>query len=245
MIKRLDLLSIDITLQCNYLCQGCNKFVYPLGSNSYVMSMEELESIMTWVAPKTTASYIRVIGGEPLTHPHFIDIIKAIQSYGWEVEVATNGSLLHTIPDSILDSLIAIKISDYHKRNALAVSQYRGRHNVHIINSLEVWRDPEAEADISLSELDGHIAYWRCPMGTIKVCNWKVWDCCAAEAIERHFHLEPTHAILDINWKEELDRTTRASTCQRCYFGQDTIRHLHEIGEYERECTLFWERNET
>jgi len=201
----------------------------------YLMDETEMQHVIDWVALTIPITYVRLIGGEPLTHPLVNQFINSIHLAGLEVELATNGILLDRLDYHALLRLYSIKITDYGDRNRKAVDAYRSWPNVTIINSMDRWRDPEEDRKVSLSEVDGKIAYNRCPMGTIKVCDGKIWDCCAAESLEREYQLTPTHVPLTRDWKKALDLASHATTCQHCYFGRDTITNLKEIGEYNME----------
>ncbi len=91
--KRLLDAQIAITGRCNYNCLHC------FSSSKQERLQEEfsLEKIFEILEQLDEAGVhaISITGGEPLLHPHFLDILKKCKELGLKVrEILTNGSLL-------------------------------------------------------------------------------------------------------------------------------------------------------
>lgn len=90
-----------ITGRCNYNCLHC----FNASDNSRLQSeytLEEAEKLIE-EAEKCGINAITLTGGEPMLHPHFMDIVQKIYAHGMYVEsLTTNGYFL---TQEILDAL--------------------------------------------------------------------------------------------------------------------------------------------
>ncbi len=91
-----DNIEIDITYDCNLLCQNCNRSARQAPEKLHI----PLESISRFVADSIDRgkhwARIRVLGGEPTLHPQFLDVVGELLRYReWHpdciIEVVTNG----------------------------------------------------------------------------------------------------------------------------------------------------------
>lgn len=93
-----DLLSklyVEITTACNLDCQMCVRRVWdePLGT----MPLETFEALMEQLRQFPSPPAIHLSGyGEPMVHPHFLEIVKQAKAIGARVEMTSNGMLLNT-----------------------------------------------------------------------------------------------------------------------------------------------------
>lgn len=90
-----------ITGKCNYNCRHC----FNASDNNRIQdefSLEEAEKLIE-EAKKCGINAFTITGGEPMLHPHFMDIIRSIYTHGMYVEeLNTNG---YFISQEILDKM--------------------------------------------------------------------------------------------------------------------------------------------
>ncbi len=82
---------IQITEKCNLKCEHC--FV-SAGKGGMEMSMEQFESR---IVPELIGNYfskVTITGGEPLVHPHVLDMLKLLSNNKIETAVCTNAVLI-------------------------------------------------------------------------------------------------------------------------------------------------------
>lgn len=113
-IKRLNTVSVmnidlNITLSCNLSCNGCNRMCDIYKNRTEHMSLEQIDKfIQQCKSPKNyKIGTIRLIGGEPLKHPLFIDIYKSFikkdnQRHINKILVFSNGTIKTDVPSSNL-----------------------------------------------------------------------------------------------------------------------------------------------
>ena len=85
----------EITQYCNYHCSYC--FQAAAGHKNIYCSLEQAKKTIEHIASTNRPLYqIYLLGGEPLTHPHFVDILKLLDDYlGEKIQILrflTNGS---------------------------------------------------------------------------------------------------------------------------------------------------------
>ncbi|WP_291329781.1 radical SAM protein [Desulfovibrio sp. UCD-KL4C] len=93
-----DCIEIDITYRCNLRCLNCNRSINKAPENLDI----SLAMIDNFVSDSLIRNIhwkrIRILGGEPTLHPHFVSIVKKILKYrdsmgrgNVSIEVVTNG----------------------------------------------------------------------------------------------------------------------------------------------------------
>ncbi|MBI2901759.1 MAG: radical SAM protein [Planctomycetes bacterium] len=80
---------LEPTSKCNIYCEGC----YRANVNQH-KSMEEISADLDVFAKYRTFDGVSIAGGDPLTHPKIVDIVKMIQDRGWKPILNTNGHAL-------------------------------------------------------------------------------------------------------------------------------------------------------
>lgn len=78
---------IEPTRSCNIRCDACFHFSDPTSHKSLVEIHSELETLLKL----RKCDAMLVAGGEPLTHPHIIEIIKMVRSFRVKPILMTNG----------------------------------------------------------------------------------------------------------------------------------------------------------
>ena len=95
-------IELNITLQCNLACPNCNRMCNVYRDRTEHMSVEQIEKFIEQARNNGGVNRLKVIGGEPLMHPQFVDIYnlllkatkdKIIQS----IKVETNNTM--RVPD--------------------------------------------------------------------------------------------------------------------------------------------------
>jgi len=101
---RLPHISIDITKGCNMQCEHCSHLA-PLLKGFF--SKEELiESLASW-SQKLQPKRFAILGGEPLLHPNFEEIVFATHQH-WnhsDIVIISNGMLIGNLDDSVLQKI--------------------------------------------------------------------------------------------------------------------------------------------
>ena len=88
---------IEITNICNLSCSFCPKSA----RKPQMMTPAEFEHILMEIKPWTDYIYLHV-KGEPLLHPDLEQFLALAKSYGFFVNITTNGTLLHQKKDILL-----------------------------------------------------------------------------------------------------------------------------------------------
>jgi hypothetical protein len=109
-------LEVNATLQCNMRCQSCSHLA-PLFRRENVDPVA-LRDTLTVLARYYHASYVKVLGGEPLMHPDLPGVLAAVRASAVSdtVLVCTNGTLLHRAPEAFWDAVDAVEVSVYPSR---------------------------------------------------------------------------------------------------------------------------------
>lgn len=82
--------AIDVTNLCNQRCPICLAYVDAMGF-TYKPPIEYFDKIFKHFLPNQPRPNICFFGGEPTVHPDFLDIVRLARSYGFQVQVFTNG----------------------------------------------------------------------------------------------------------------------------------------------------------
>lgn len=92
-----DLVEIDITYLCNLNCFNCNRSCEQQPTNDH-MSLEQIHHFLEESRARGMKwKRIRVVGGEPTTHPKFLEVLDMLLDYRaryWprlRIELVTNG----------------------------------------------------------------------------------------------------------------------------------------------------------
>jgi hypothetical protein len=143
-------LEINVAYGCNIKCEYCSHL------GRFIKGVVPLDDILHWYRcwnPKILPKNVRIIGGEPLLHPHLESILLETRSH-WldsKVELVTNGLLLPRLNDAVFSTLKTIGANvtvskhfddpHYNAMFAAGIDSLRGRGiEPHIINSNQFWR---------------------------------------------------------------------------------------------------------
>ncbi|WP_278907016.1 radical SAM protein [Faecalitalea cylindroides] len=99
--------QIEITGVCNMRCTHCRAS----NEQSIFMDLNTIQMILEFANINKNDNFnLTISGGEPLMHPHFLEIMNLIRSYPFgEIVVTSNGSLL---TESILSELNELNFSN-------------------------------------------------------------------------------------------------------------------------------------
>ena len=81
---------LEPTSKCNIRCDGC----YRENRNNSHKSLSEIAHELDVFGKYRRADAISIAGGEPLTHPNIVEIVKMVAQKGWKPNINTNGLLL-------------------------------------------------------------------------------------------------------------------------------------------------------
>ena len=80
---------LEPTAKCNLACEGC----YRANVNQH-KSLAEVQSDLDVFDRYRNADGISIAGGDPLTHPQVVDIVRTVAERGWKPILNTNGLAL-------------------------------------------------------------------------------------------------------------------------------------------------------
>lgn len=80
---------LEPTAKCNLACEGC----YRANVNEH-KSLADIEADLDVFARYRKADGISIAGGDPLTHPQVVDIVRLVARRGWKPILNTNGLAL-------------------------------------------------------------------------------------------------------------------------------------------------------
>lgn len=83
---------LEPTSVCNLACDGCYRENVPNSHKPLEIIRQELETLKRL----RNADGVSIAGGDPLLHPHIVDIVRLIAEMGMKPIVNTNGSVLTT-----------------------------------------------------------------------------------------------------------------------------------------------------
>ena len=110
---------IEITNTCNLSCDFCIKNK----RNNKFMSINEFEIILKKLKGLTNYLYFHILG-EPLHHPKINELIDLATSYGYKINITTNGYLIDKIIDNKNINMINISLHSYNEKYNIPLDIY-------------------------------------------------------------------------------------------------------------------------
>lgn len=152
-------LEINATFNCNMRCRSCSH-LSPLYRKSAV-DPAELADSLALLTRSYHASYVKILGGEPLMHPDLLGVIEAVRSSAISdaILVCTNGTLLDRAPERFWESVDAVEISMYpsRPRTEEELARFRELADAHgvdlLVNTYTHFRYAHSEAGTDSPEL--------------------------------------------------------------------------------------------
>ena len=96
-MKRFKKIYIEITSVCNLKCSFCPQ----TKRKSEFMNIDTFRNILDQIKNYTDYIYLHV-KGEPFLHPHIDELLDISYEKGFQVNITTNGTLIHKIKDKIM-----------------------------------------------------------------------------------------------------------------------------------------------
>ena len=81
---------LEPTSKCNLYCDGC----YRENRNESHKPLELIQRELDVFERYRKTDGVSIAGGEPLTHPQIIEIVKMVRAKGWKPIINSNGALL-------------------------------------------------------------------------------------------------------------------------------------------------------
>ena len=152
-------LEINAVLHCNMSCKSC-AHLSPLFKKKNI-DLDMVGHDLEILSHSYHASYVKIMGGEPLLNPNLVELIKSVTSTGIadEILLTTNGTLLHNAPEELWDVIDSLELSLYPSRlpDQEKIESFKSKAALHkvklLINYYENFRISYSEnrnEDISL-----------------------------------------------------------------------------------------------
>ncbi|MCB2205158.1 radical SAM protein [bacterium] len=81
---------LEPTSTCNLYCDGC----YRENRNSSHKPIDEVQHELDVFERLRKCDGVSIAGGEPLTHPDIVEIVRRVKAKGWKAIINSNGALL-------------------------------------------------------------------------------------------------------------------------------------------------------
>lgn len=163
---------IEITDACNLHCSFCPSST--LGEQRHFMDEAVFEKCLNDIQGIADSVYFHVLG-EPLLHPHFIDFTNKLKSRNLQLNLTTNGTLLHKFDDVLLNcgALRQINVSTH--AYAELPFETAAKHLETVLNFAESALEKRPELYINLR-------LWN-----VGDASSNAWNAYVLEAIEKRF----------------------------------------------------------
>lgn len=100
---------IALTYSCNLMCKNC----YPSGLEKNFcrfITLENFSKVIAWFKRQNITENIMLTGGEPTTHPYFLEILQICKKEKIKITILTNclfnEEILKNIDKSFVNSLV-------------------------------------------------------------------------------------------------------------------------------------------
>ena len=235
-------LEINVAYACNLKCEYCSHL------GRFMKGIVPQDEILLWYRSwntKIRPKNIRVLGGEPLLHPHLESILYETRNH-WQdsrVELVTNGLLLPKMEPAIFDALkkigAAVTVSqhfdDPHYNSLFAAGiEMLGKNEIepHITRSNKYWRKCyrlNEQGHAMPFQSDPAKAWKNCLIKN--VCTTLLDNClyrcsllgCYSYAVKKGFvPFDGWKNVLDYKplppscTQEELEAFMRGGVCEQC-----------------------------
>lgn len=106
-------LEVIVTDHCNITCRQCNH-ISPI-MRKWNADVDLVETTLNRLSKVYHCDRLRLLGGEPLLHPRFVELVRIAKrsAIGEVVQLTTNGMLLDQLSDEGWDTLDEIELSLY------------------------------------------------------------------------------------------------------------------------------------
>ena len=214
-------LQFEITHKCNKHCAGCNHRIST--SPMPDMSIGDLDYVLSRLSAGDTDEIdtVELIGGEPLMHDHFCDLVYILDIYFSDhvrIKIITNGRLMPTVPKSVFDRC-DWWVSKYPGWNDEIFQRYAGVRNVNL-GSTKDWSD--CEQNPCHSEEAAQAIKAKCPYKRVRIFGRWMYGCCMAENNERAHGLYVGCEFTE-KWREDWLSLPTEKACSVCYLSSQYL----------------------
>jgi len=128
-LKKYKKIYIEITNVCNLACDFCPRTM----RKPEFMTIESFSKILDQIKPYTSYIYLHV-KGEPLLHPELDKFLDLSYAKGFQVNITTNGTLIHKVKDMLLSKPALRQINfSLHSFDSNESSQSREEYTANIL----------------------------------------------------------------------------------------------------------------
>ena len=169
-------LEILVSHQCNLSCRGCSNLSSRL--KKFFVSPDTIANDLSVLGKFYQPEHINLNGGEPLLHPHLLEVIDAVRcsNISERIRILTNGLLLHKMPKQFWQSVDEVHVSQYPGKS-FEVDELKEclrqakEHNVYIeLKYVETFHDKFAIDGTSNKQLVKRI-YCACETANVWRCH--------------------------------------------------------------------------
>lgn len=106
-------LEYNVVEHCNFSCAECSHFS-PYMSPAF-SEIDEFRRDVLALTPVLRIKRFRFVGGEPFLHKKLVEFIDVVRKSGLceEIEICSNGSLLHKVGDDVFSRIDSLSVSWY------------------------------------------------------------------------------------------------------------------------------------
>ena len=230
-------IETHITEACNLKCRGCSHF--SVFAKPKHKDIEEFRREFERLHELGEIQIIRLMGGEPLLNPNFMDYLRIARQYfpNSTISLVTNGLLKDRI-DQHLDELRALRIDitvSYYHLESQDVSVATQLHDKEMLYNISL--DPTGSQDSNIAFLNCDIKQY----GWLFFRDGRMYPCCIAGCIHDfwdHFALDWEFSQEDLSIDifthtlEEIEAFVR-QPCKLCRFC-DTKRRARSYRPFEK-----------
>ena len=164
-MKKFKKIYIEITNACNLNCSFCPKHKRP----SCQLSLADFQSILTKTKHHGDNFYLHVMG-EPLFHTQFQEILTACHDHAIKVNITTNGTLIQTQGDVILQNNIRMVSISLHSFEANTLNSSLEEYLSHIMDFCKKAMATNTIVELRLWNMDRESIY------DINKLNYQITD---------------------------------------------------------------------
>ena len=209
-------IGIHITSKCNKNCVNCgllrneNLPDYEIDPEDYLYSLSLIN--------KDLKMFV-ITGGEPLTHPKFIDLLKiTIEHFSkkTKIRIKTNGTNLEKFINlDFVTNNVLFKLSEYPGYNDGIAEKY-SNHPGFFLEPFVGFLDPHI--DYNRSDEDASKKFKNChSVNKMRIINRRVYQCCLSEIYERTRNIENLSVELSDGWLNLIPDLKTVDACRYCF----------------------------
>ena len=147
-----SLCELNVAHHCNLSCRSCSHLSPRM--EPYFVGPDQVFEDLSILAQYCHPQHVRLLGGEPLLHPHLLRVIDAVCDAGITecIRVVTNGVMLDRMPDAFWQKVNQVHVSLYPAYN-LSTDQLSGYRRLARDHNVELQIEYAGRFRESFSEL--------------------------------------------------------------------------------------------